>query len=271
VRILYIDIDSLRPDHLGCYGYHRNTSPNIDELARTATRFDNYYVSDAPCLPSRTALWSGRCGFRNGVVSHGGTAAEPFTEGPERGECDLFGTSGWMAALKRVGLHTATFSPFGQRHGAWHWYASFDEIRNTGGRGMERADEVGPLAIDWLRRNAACDEWFLHVNLWDPHTPYRTPESFGDPFENDPIPGWITSEVLERARQGFGPHSAQEPHGWGGEDFHLKYPRLPHTLDGLGAVKRWIDGYDVGVRYADEHVGLLLEAWARPGSCRRRP
>jgi hypothetical protein len=69
VRILYIDIDSLRPDHLGCYGYHRNTSPNIDELARTATRFDNYYVSDAPCLPSRTALWSGRCGFRNGVVS----------------------------------------------------------------------------------------------------------------------------------------------------------------------------------------------------------
>jgi choline-sulfatase len=170
-----------------------------------------------------------------------------------------------MAALKRAGLHTATFSPFGQRHGAWHWYASFDEIRNTGGRGMERADEVAPLAIDWLRRSAARDDWFLHVNLWDPHTPYRTPESFGNPFENDPIPGWITPEVLERARQGFGPHGAQEPHGWGGEDFHLKYPRLPHTLDGLEAVKRWIDGYDVGVRYADEHVGMLLEALGEAG------
>ncbi len=33
MRILYIDVDSLRPDHLSCYGYHRQTSPHIDELA----------------------------------------------------------------------------------------------------------------------------------------------------------------------------------------------------------------------------------------------
>ena len=32
MRLLYIDIDTLRPDHLGCYGYHRATSPNIDAL-----------------------------------------------------------------------------------------------------------------------------------------------------------------------------------------------------------------------------------------------
>ena len=36
MRILYIDVDSLRPDHLGCYGYHRQTSPNIDALAARA-------------------------------------------------------------------------------------------------------------------------------------------------------------------------------------------------------------------------------------------
>ena len=63
MRILYVDIDTLRADHLGCYGYHRDTSPNIDALAQQGTRFENCYVSDAPCLPSRTALWSGRCGF----------------------------------------------------------------------------------------------------------------------------------------------------------------------------------------------------------------
>ena len=49
---LYIDIDSQRPDHLGCYGYHRNTSPNIDRIAADGVRFDNYYVSDsAPVSP----------------------------------------------------------------------------------------------------------------------------------------------------------------------------------------------------------------------------
>ena len=85
MRILYIDVDSLRPDHLGCYGYHRNPSPTIDALALEGVRFKNVYVSDAPCLPSRTALWSGRCGFRTGVVGHGGSAAQPFIEGLARG------------------------------------------------------------------------------------------------------------------------------------------------------------------------------------------
>jgi len=53
MRVLYVDIDTLRADHLGCYGYHRDTSPNIDALADESARFDNCYVSDAPCLPSR--------------------------------------------------------------------------------------------------------------------------------------------------------------------------------------------------------------------------
>ena len=56
MRILYIDIDTLRPDHLGCYGYHRATTPNIDALAADGVRFANVYASDVPCLPSRTAL-----------------------------------------------------------------------------------------------------------------------------------------------------------------------------------------------------------------------
>ena len=71
MRILLIDIDTLRPDHLGCYGYHRATSPNIDALAADAIRFDNVYASDVPCLPSRTALCTRRFDTRTGVVSQG--------------------------------------------------------------------------------------------------------------------------------------------------------------------------------------------------------
>lgn len=263
MRVIYIDIDSLRPDHLGCYGYPRDTSPNIDRIAGEGVRFDNLYISDAPCLPSRTALWSGRCGFHTGVVNHGGTAADPFVEGPDRGHSDLFGTTGWMAMLRQAGLRTATVSSFAERHGAWHWYAGFSEIHNPGGRGMEIADDVSALALDWLRRNARSDGWFLHVNYWDPHTPYRTPLEFGDPFVGEPLPEWLTEEVRARLWSGFGPHSAQEPRSF--TDQQSRWPREPRQIDSMEAVRRWIDGYDVGVRYADEHVGKLLQVLAEAG------
>jgi choline-sulfatase len=265
MRVLYIDIDTLRPDHLGCYGYHRNTSPNIDALAQQGVLFENCYNTDAPCLPSRAALWSGRCGFHTGVVNHGGTAADPFIEGPTRGFRDVYDATSWMGALRRAGLYTATVSPFGERHGAWHWYAGYREMYNPGRGGAEIADEVTPYALDWIRRNADRDNWFLHVNYWDPHTPYRTPLAFGNPFEGDPLPDWLTEEVRQRGWSGYGPHSPQEPYGWGGETFFQPFPRLPAQLDSMDAVKRWIDGYDVGIRYADDHAGRLLNALSDVG------
>jgi len=81
MRLLYIDIDTLRADHLGCYGYHRATSPNIDAIAARALVFESIYASDVPCLPSRTALLTGRFGIHNGVVNHGGTDADPAIDG----------------------------------------------------------------------------------------------------------------------------------------------------------------------------------------------
>ncbi len=265
MRVLYIDIDTLRADHLSCYGYHRNTSPNIDALAARGVRFDNCYNSDAPCLPSRTALWSGRCGFHTGVVNHGGAAADPFIEGASRGFRDLFDATSWMSALRQIGLRTVTVSPFGERHAAWHWYAGYNEVYNPGKGGMEIADDVTPLALDWIARNARSDNWFLHVNYWDPHTPYRTPDRFGNPFAGDRLPAWLTEEMRQRGWDGYGPHSPQEPHGWGQETPHLEYPRVPARLDSMDAVKQWIDGYDVGIRYADEHAGRLLNALADAG------
>ncbi|MDM8521405.1 sulfatase [Anaerolineales bacterium HSG6] len=260
MRILYIDIDSLRPDHLGCYGYHRPTSPNIDELARQAVRFDNMYVSDAPCLPSRTALWSGRCGFRTGVVGHGGTTATPFSEGPSREFRDLFGTTGWMPALRDLGYKTITVSSFAERHSAWHWYAGFNEIYNPGGGGLEDAHEINAIAMPWLKQNGKSDNWFLHLNYWDPHTPYSVPESFGNPFEPAPLPSWLTSTTWQRGWDGYGPHSPQEPHGYGGSDsFYLPHHRFPLQLDSPEKMRQWINGYDVAIRYVDEHIGQIVD------------
>ena len=100
VRIPYIDCDSLRPDHLGCYGYHRNTSPNVDRIAADGLRFTDYYASDVPCGPSRTGLFSGRFGIHTGVVNHGGTAADSRQRGPDRKVSNAGSRRSWMTALR---------------------------------------------------------------------------------------------------------------------------------------------------------------------------
>ncbi|MHC4251955.1 MAG: sulfatase-like hydrolase/transferase, partial [Planctomycetota bacterium] len=110
MRILMLDLDTLRPDHLGCYGYHRDTSPNIDSVAARGVRFDNYYSSDAPCLPARAALVSGRLGIHNGAIGHGGTAADMFLDGAGRHFRSRLDKESLFSVFRAAGLHTASVS-----------------------------------------------------------------------------------------------------------------------------------------------------------------
>jgi len=259
MRILYIDMDTCRPDHLGCYGYHRNTSPNIDRIARQAVRFTRLYASDTPCLPSRAALFSGMFGIKNGVVAHGGRASEMRYQGdghrydPQR--------LPWIYTLRKAGLRTVSISPYADRHTAWWFTAGFNEVYDPGKRGQEIAPDLNRIAIPWLKANAASDNWFLHINYWDPHRPYRIPTEYGNPFESDPPPSWLTQEIIDEQRKGYGPRSACEPQGFEPQD----WPREPKQIRNLDDFKRWIDGYDVGIRYMDDHIGQLLEVLDEQG------
>jgi len=258
MRILYIDIDTLRPDHLGCYGYHRATSPNLDRIAEQGTRFTNFYCSDAPCLPARAGLFTSRFGIETGVINHGGLEADIRPQGAGRQFSNRGEYRSWMTALQNAGYYTCFVSPFAGRHAAWFALDGFREVHDTGKGGGERADEVVPTALKWLGEHAKEDQWYLHVNVWDPHTPYRTPEEYGNPFEGDPPPSWLTEEMIQQHRASYGPHSARELHGWGPGDG--RYPRTPDEITGLADFKKWIDGYDVGIHYADYHVGQILSA-----------
>ncbi|MCE5197578.1 MAG: sulfatase [Armatimonadota bacterium] len=264
MRILYLDLDTLRPDHLGCYGYHRNTSPNIDSIAKQGVRFTGYHCSDAPCLPSRAALMSGRFGIHTGVINHGGTNADMRLEGSDRRFRDKMAISSLPAIMRRAGLKTVSISPFAERHSAWWFYAGFNEMYNSGKGGMESAEDITPTALEWIETNAAEDNWFLHINYWDPHTPYRAPAEFGNPFENDPLPDWLTPEVLEEHRKMVGPHGAREINMYDNAT-NPKYPRHPGELNNMSDLRRMIDGYDCGIRYMDEHIGRIFEALAKQG------
>lgn len=259
MRVLYVDIDTLRADHLGCYGYHRATSPNIDRVAAQGIRFSRCYASDVPCLPSRTALVTGRFGTRTGVIGHGGTAADLFVEGPGRGFSQSVARHSFPSLLRKLGLRTATISSFAERHSAYHWHAGFQETATVGKRGLENADEVFALAREWLARHGRSESWFLHVQLWDPHTPYRAPLAAGDPFADAPLPAWLDERVRAEHARGCGPNSAQEMVGFSTDYPYGDYPRQPRAADSMQAVRRMFDGYDLGVLEADRCVGRLLE------------
>jgi choline-sulfatase len=263
VRVLYVDVDSLRASHLGCYGYHRRTSPTVDALAADGLTFTNCYVSDAPCLPSRTALALGRFGIRSGVVNHGGLASEPFPLGLKRGFSGAPGFETWFQALRRAEMYPCAITPFPNRHVA-PWYAlGLREWHNPGKGGYELAHEVNAIAEPWLERHARDDDWFLLVNYWDAHTPYRTPLEYGNPFADEPLPAWHTSEILEANWHGYGPNSAQDAPGvWANDHRRDDVPRQIRTLEDY---KRWIDAFDTGIRYFDDHLARLLNILERAG------
>ncbi|MHA1490258.1 MAG: sulfatase [Promethearchaeota archaeon] len=259
MRILYIDIDTLRADHLGCYGYHRNTSPNIDKIAKEGVVFSECYASDTPCLPSRASLFTGRFGIHTGIVGHGGTAADMRLAGIERGFSDDIANQFWVSKLRHAKFYTVSISPYAERHSAFWFYSGWNEMYNPGKRGYEIAGDIFQHAKKWLNDNGQKDNWFLHLNIWDPHTPYRVPLSFGNPFEKDPPPSWITEDIIKKHRMSYGPHSARELGGFKSLRVSRALPRMKglKEIENLRDFKQWIDGYDVGIKYADDFVGNI--------------
>ena len=264
MRVLFLDLDTLRPDHLGCYGYLRDTSPNIDRIARDGVRFDRYYCPNAPCLPSRASLVSGRYGIRNGVLGHGGTVADMRLYGRGRDFRSQYDENGLWYQFRKAGFHTVSVSTFAERHSAWWFNAGFHEWYNVGAKGDESAEEVIPIAARWLREHADEDNWLLHINLWDAHTPYRAPAWYGEPFAGQPLPPFYTPERYEQQKYMAGPYTLQDQNMYDGN----ADPRYPRQLGSAGSyedMRHILDAYDTGIRYMDEQLGTLFQILEEKG------
>ena len=269
MRIIYIDIDSCRPDHLGCYGYGRPTSPVIDELAQNAVRFTNCHTSDAPCLPSRAALFSGRFGINNGVTCHEGPASQMRYAG--RGHWHDPARPMLMRYFQLKGWETVCFSGFGQRHLAWWFSAGFTQ--NFGNQlpgASETAAEVAGKAIDWLRVNGKSDNYFMHINFWDVHHPYKAPQAYFDRVSSKPGPAFPDAKAIASDVQNYyGPRTARDwwmgsPNWTNGRTGSTA--RMPASNpDTHENFMGFIDGHDAGIAYVDEKIGEILAELDRLG------
>jgi len=262
MRIIYFDIDCLRPDHLGCYGYKRPTSPAIDAIARQGARFEHYYCVSSPCVPARAAWISGRFGIRNGVISNHGAGARfhlrTRTYGGPEPDNELL-----TRLLRAHGYDTISFSNFADRHSAYWFTCGWSEYHTPNLRGgAETAEEVNVPLLRWLKHNATRENYFLHINYWDAHRCYKMDASWADRFKEFPVEQPWPDEDAIRAHQGIrGPFTAQAQF----RDGVSPFPLMPGSVSSRKDFEHMITGYDAAIAYVDHHVGIVLDELDRQG------
>jgi hypothetical protein len=163
-----ISMDTLRADHLGCYGYSRPTSPVIDtRLAAEGTLFEHAYSAFPTTHGSHMTVL---------------TALPPCVHGIGVFRDALAGDVRTLAEVARAaGYETAAFTEDGVlnvRFGFWRGFGTY--VENTGASvdgTTGRADRTFPDALAWIRRHAGAP-WLAFVHTYQVHRPYRSPAGY---------------------------------------------------------------------------------------------
>jgi len=199
-HILLISIDTCRADHLGCYGYHRPTTPNIDKLSAQSVLFENV-ISPVPItLPAHSSMLTGTIPPYHGVHNNSDyklgesnvTLAEILTE---RG----FATGAIISAY-------VLDSQFGLDQGFDMYNDSFEEpVRNLLYFSERRGAEASRFANEWLEKHKD-EKFFLFLHYFDPHLKYSPPEPFATDFKDNLYAGEIAytdyciGQVIEKLK-----------------------------------------------------------------------
>ena len=263
MRVIYLDIDSLRADHLGSYGYGRDTSPAIDALAAKGAVLTSVYASSSPCMPSRASLVTGRFGIRHGVLSHWGAGSALRFAGQGHRYDDY--APSFLRYLRKHGYTTVSFSSFLDRHQAFWFGAGWSEMHTfTLKGGDETADEVNAAALPWLREHGReHEDLFLHLQYWDPHRDYRVSPSWVERL-GDAGRTWLTDDVVSEHLELTSPYSPAQLFPFR-PDNSSPTPVMPDRIASARDAAHLMDGYDAAIRFLDDQIAMLLETLAEIG------
>jgi arylsulfatase A-like enzyme len=171
--VLYV-VDTLRADHLGCYGYDRPTSPRLDAFAREGVRFAGARAQSSWTKPAMATLLTG---------------LHPVTHGAERRNQGIAPEVRTLAErLSAAGYETAMFTTnptVVEKFGFGRGFDRFEYVHQLRGRKRRSVDsaEMHRAAAGWLSGRAAPERpFFLVVHTLDPHDPYRPREPYRSRF-----------------------------------------------------------------------------------------
>jgi arylsulfatase A-like enzyme/Flp pilus assembly protein TadD len=186
LNLLLVTIDTLRADRLGCYGYSKIETPNLDKIARQGVLFENAVAPAPLTAPSHASMMTGLNPIRHKVRNTGGFVVSPS-------ETTL------AKILQGQGWDTAAFvgsSVLKRRFGFNQGFSVYDDEMPTLGKGSalaepeRRAEEVVGRAIRWLDTQSR-KPFFLWVHVYDPHVPYDPPAPFREKYADRPYDGEI--------------------------------------------------------------------------------
>ncbi|MFY0762339.1 sulfatase [Metabacillus dongyingensis] len=233
MKIIFISLDTLRANRLGCYGYKLPTSPYMDHIASKGVLFESAFASDVPTEVAHTSIFTGKVGLTTGVVSHG----SPSTYLPKE--------SDWLPTLLRNAGYTT-----GAVDNLYHlkeWFARGYQyyINSKGKTRWIDGNTINDLAKPWIKEHKD-EDFFLFLHYWDPHTPYLPPKEYIPQFyDSNRDPYDSENKSMEPAFN------------------HPAYPFFKyHHYDLLGDTTdtKYVDAlYDAEIRYLDDMLKDLDE------------
>lgn len=229
--VILISIDTLRPDHLGCYGYPRETSPTLDRLASEGALFETVLTSTPWTLPAHAALFTG---LPDRV--HGCNADDRWLDERRHTLAEAFAAAGYRTAGFFSGPYLHPYFGFGQGFETYEDCTSFLQNEEAMLRGENLFDTVNKLASAdvtnpiilrkvrrWLDGNPR-QPFFLFLHMWDVHPKFIAPAPYDRMFASAPP---------TRANGAVG-------------------------IDDREAVRKYVAGYDGEIRWTDETLKALF-------------
>jgi len=213
VNVILVVADSYRYDNLSCYGPAKVKTPRLDQFAQESSVFTNAYLGSFPTVPARLDLMSGRFSFvehewcplpeetitLQQILTNSGVITYLIGDNPHLFEMGFNYSQGyngfewvrgqetdlWKTAPKEVDLPSGTkirsrefIMQDYSRNIAW-WQGEEDRF-------VSRSVKT---ACDWLEENQDHDQFFLHVDLFDPHEPWDAPQKYVDMYDDSGYDG----------------------------------------------------------------------------------
>ncbi len=251
-NVVVIMLDTVRADHLSCYGYARPTTPHLDALVRQGVLFEQAIAPTSWTLPALASVLTGLLPHQHGADWNEAMATQPLTlaeilkaQGYETAAFNAnqeFGLAGWgldqgfdvyvdAHAWLRHNL-AATFIGQSLYQTLFQEFVGFNEFDHLD------AEQINRRVLDWYAQRSR-RPYFLFINYMDAHRPYVPPAPYDRRFGRIPKPTlWHVSASLH--------------------DGHWRRPVTPAERQDI------ISGYDNSLNYLDAQIARLLEVLRAP-------